>query len=273
MLALAVFPWAMRPGDRLRDIFTARRRNVWLLRVFSFAFGVIGSVTAFTHLPMAEAFALMFLQPAFVTIMSVLFLKERVKVSRWMAVAIGFAGVMIVLRPGYTPLSIGHVGALFAGFGGAVSVVSFRAAGRKEKRISLLGAGILGSICIPGLLMLPSFVWPNTQQWGLLASYGLLAALANMLLASSTTRAPAAYVGLIQYSQMLWAIILGYLVFLNGVDRLTLLGATLIIASGLLTLVRGKQVGTSVPHAAAGRGHHSVLAQLRGRSWTALRRQ
>ena len=273
LFALVVFPWVLKPGDTLLDIFAARSRKLWLLRFFSFAFGVIGSVTAFTHLPMAEAFALIFLQPAFVTIMSMLFLKERIRVWRWAAVVIGFAGVMVVLRPGYTPLSIGHLGALFAGFGGAVSVVSFRAAGRQEKRISLLGAGIMGAICIPGLLMLPSFVWPDARQWGLLAGYGLLAALANMLLVSSTTRAPAAYVGPIQYSQMLWAIILGYLVFKNGVDRFTLLGAALIIASGLLTLLREKQVGTPMPHAAAVRGHHAVLAQRRGRGWAALRRQ
>ena len=102
--------------------------------------GVIGSVTAFTHLSMAEALVLIFSQPAYITVMSVFFLKERVGFRRWSAVALGFLGVLIVLRPGFRPLSIGHLGALFAGLGGAVSVVAFRAARGKEKNVSLFGA-------------------------------------------------------------------------------------------------------------------------------------
>ncbi|GAN80435.1 DMT family transporter [Acidocella aminolytica] len=265
VFALIVFPALLGPDDKLLDVFTTKSRKLWLLRFFALAFGVIGSVTAFTHLPMADAFALIFLQPSFVTLMSLLFLKERIGPWRWAAVIIGFAGVLVVLRPGYTPFSIGQVGALFAGVGGAVSVISFRAAGGHDKRISLFGAGTLGVIVIPGLLMLPNFRWPDEAQWGLLASYGLLAALANLLLMSATTRAPAAYVGPIQYSQMLWAILLGYLIFDNGVDGVTLVGASLIVGSGLLTLRRERMRGTPVPHAAAVRWHHAAFARLRGR--------
>lgn len=265
LCALVALPWLLQPGDRLRDIFATANRKLWLLRFVAFALGVIGSVTAFTHLPMANAFALMFLQPAFVTVMSLCFLKEQIGVWRWGAVVIGFIGVMVVLRPGYTPLSIGHLGALFAGFGGAVSVISFRAMGGREKRISLFGAGMLGGIVIPGIVMLPHFVWPDTRQWLLLAGYGLLAALANLLLMAATTRVPAAYVGPIQYSQMLWAILLGYLLFHDGVTPLTLAGVVLIIGSGLLTLMRERQRGTPMPHAIAVRGHHAVLALMRGK--------
>lgn len=59
------------------------------------------SVIAFTHLPMAEAFVLMFLQPTFVTVMSLLFLKESVDARRWGAIVLGFVGVLVVLRPGF----------------------------------------------------------------------------------------------------------------------------------------------------------------------------
>src|SRR3546814_19177191 len=70
------------------------------LRFVSAAVGTIASVVAFTYRSMAESFALIFLRPSFVTIMSVLFLKEQVGVKRWSAVAIGFAGVLVILRPG-----------------------------------------------------------------------------------------------------------------------------------------------------------------------------
>lgn len=272
VFALVVFPWLLKKGDRYRDVFATTNRKLWLLRFFAFAAGVIGSVTAFTHLPMADAFALIFLQPAFVTVMSIIFLKEKVGPWRWFAVLIGFIGVLVVLRPGYTQFSIGHVGALFAGLGGAVSVLSFRAVGGQEKRISLFGAGIAGAIIISGIVMIPSFVWPDAWQWLLLAGYGLLAAFANLLLMAAASRAPVAYVGPIQYSQMLWAILLGFVLFGNKADSMTLLGSCLIVGSGLLTLRREQQKGTSLPPATALRGHLSSLAFLNARGWRRARR-
>ena len=96
---LAGFPYLMKPGDSWLDVVRSTNRPLWVLRFFSAAVGTIGSVAAFTYLSMAEAFALIFLLPSFVTIMSVLFLKETVGIRRWSAVIIGFVGVLVILRP------------------------------------------------------------------------------------------------------------------------------------------------------------------------------
>lgn len=172
-------------------MFRTTNIQMWLLRTVTAAMGTIGSVTAFTHLSMAEAFALIFLLPAYVTILSVVFLKEQVGWRRWSAVLIGSVGVLIVLRPGFRELSIGHLGALAAGMGGAMSIIIFRVMGKQEKRISLYTSGLIGPIIICGALMAPSFEAPNTEQWIYLAGYGLLAALANILLMLAAQRAPA----------------------------------------------------------------------------------
>lgn len=247
VFALLVLPFLLREGDRWSDILATTDRRLWLLRFLAYPLGVIGSVTAFTHLPMAEAFVLIFLQPAFVTIASVLFLREQVGIRRWGAVAIGFVGVLIVLRPGFRELSIGHFGALVAGLSGAVAVITFRAAPEAEKRISLFGAGILGGVLLPGLLMLPGFIWPDAVELALLAGYGLLAAVANLLLMQATRHAPAAYISPTQYSQMLWAILLGYMLFGDPLDLPMAVGIGFITLSGVLTLVRERQRGTSLP--------------------------
>ncbi len=98
---LVALPFLKKKADRWSDIFATTNRPLWIVRFVAKGLGCIGSVTAFTHLSMAEAFCLIFLLPSFVTIMSVIFLKETVGLKRWGAVALGFVGVLIVLRPGF----------------------------------------------------------------------------------------------------------------------------------------------------------------------------
>ncbi|HEY0212917.1 MAG TPA: DMT family transporter [Paenirhodobacter sp.] len=237
VFGLSALPFVMRKGDRVGDIFRTVNRPLWLLRFFAYPIGVIGSVTAFTHLPMAEAFVLIFLQPAFVTVFSVLWLKEPVGVKRWLSVLVGFIGVLIVLRPGFRELSIGHLAAAIAGLSGAVSVITYRAV-PDERRISLIGAGIMGGLIVCGLISIPVFQWPKGEDWLMLAGYGLFAAVANVLLMHAARRAPAALVSTTQYSQMLWAILLGWLIWDDRVDLPMLAGIVLIVGSGVMTLMR-----------------------------------
>jgi drug/metabolite transporter (DMT)-like permease len=251
LFGLAAIPFLKKSTDRWGDIVRTTNRPLWLVRFVANGFACIGSVTAFSHLSMAEAFALIFLLPAFVTIMSVLFLKEKVGLKRWSAVAIGFIGVLIVLRPGFRELSIGHLGAVIGGLGGAISIVVYRAAGPSEKNISLYGAGVLGTFFICGLAMIPSFALPTWTQMGWLAGYGILCAVGNILLMMAAFRAPAAMIGPTQYSQMLWAILIDTFVFHIHLELPMLLGIILIVGSGVLTLWREKARGTPLPHSVA----------------------
>jgi len=242
VLMLSALPLIRRSGDRWIEVFQARKPSLWWIRAVSGAVCNITAVIAFTALPMAEAFALIFLLPIFVTLLSVLFLKEHVGWRRWSAVVAGFLGVLVVLRPGFRVLGVGHLAAMTCGLFGAVSVVALRMAGAHEKRISLYGAGVIGPLLTGGVLMLPHFVWPDAHQWLLLAGYGLLAGLAGVLLMLATQHAPANRVAPTQYSQMLWAIGFGYWLFGDRLDWPMLIGIGLILGSGLFTLVREERV-------------------------------
>ncbi|WP_419900378.1 DMT family transporter [Roseomonas sp. USHLN139] len=235
---LVAIPWVKRRGERYRDLFRANNRVMWGVRAGAAATGSLGSVTAFTHLSMAEAFCLLFLMPTFVTVLSVVFLKEPVGWRRWGAVLLGFAGVLVVLRPGFRELNLGHLGAVVGGLSGAVTVVTLRAFGQSETRLSLYGAGLAGPILATGLLMLPGFVWPAPLQWIWLLGYGLLAAAGNILVMLASARIPASLVAPAQYSQMIWAILFGYLVFGDHLEPVMALGVGIILFSGVLTFRR-----------------------------------
>ena len=242
LLGLLALPLIKGGDDRWREVLVARKPALWWIRAATGAIGNVSSVIAFTLLPMAETFALIFLMPIFVTLLSVLFLKEHVGWRRWSAVVIGFVGVLVVLRPGFRHLGLGHLAAIVCGLVAAISVVALRMAGPHEKRVSLYGAGMIGPLIVGGLLMLPSFVWPNLHQWWLLAGYGLLAALAGVLLMYATLLSPANRIAPTQYSQMLWAIGFGYWLFGDHLDWPMLVGIVLILGAGLFTLVREEQV-------------------------------
>jgi S-adenosylmethionine uptake transporter len=242
VLGLAALPFIRKPGDRWHEVFVAKKPGLWLLRAAAGAASNVGAVIAFTALPMAEAFALIFLLPIFVTILSVVFLKEHVGWRRWSAVIAGFVGVLVVLRPGFRALGAGHMAAMACGLAGALSMIALRLAGPHEKRITLYGAGVVGPLLVGGVMMLKDFLWPTWHQWLLLLGYGLLAALAAVLLMFATQRAPANRIAPTQYSQMLWAIFFGYVLFHDRLDWPMLIGIAIILGAGLFTFVREEKV-------------------------------
>jgi len=126
---------------------------MWLLRAFCIFVAASASVEAFMLLPMPEALSLMFLMPLFVTILSVVFLKEKVTFRAWLAVFLGFVGVLIVLRPGFCALHFDHFCALLAAFANAGSVIAYRLADHETARLTLFGSNLVGPVVGNGLLM------------------------------------------------------------------------------------------------------------------------
>jgi S-adenosylmethionine uptake transporter len=237
LIGLLAVPSMREEGDRWRGLVTCRDRRMWVICGGAATVAAVCSAVAFTLLPMTEAFALIFLLPAFVTILSVIFLKESISWRRWAAVATGFFGVMIVLRPGFHAVALGHVAALGGGFAAAVMIVALRYLGNSERRLSLYGAVLIGPLVIGLLLSLPYFVVPTTGDTVFIVSYGLLYAAGNVLMMVASRMAPASLVAPAQYSQMLWGIGLGYALFGDKLDRPMILGAAVIIAAGLYTFV------------------------------------
>jgi len=258
IFGFVALPFIKTHDERWRDVIIPRNWSIWLLRACASTVSFIGSIIAFSHLPMAEAFTLIFIQPAFVSIFSIIFLKEYVGWRRWLAIAVGFAGVLVVLRPGLRELNIGHAGALACGLSGAIGIIIVRRMYGIEKRITLYSSSLIGLFVICGLMTRPMFGVPLDMDWQnhvladweiflSMAAFGLLAAVGSILIMAATKRIPASLVSAPQYSQMVWAIIFGYLLFDDPLNIYIGAGIVLILISSIMTFIREEQRGISLP--------------------------
>jgi len=201
--------------------------------------GMALNFLTFTLLPLAEATVLLFTVPIFATILSAAVLKEKVGLHRWTAVLLGFAGVLIVVQPGGTTLpaagvAIGLCAALVVS---GVSV-TLRQIGRTESATTTVFWFTILS-AVPLALLLPLFgKLHDPATFGLLLGLGLTGGLAQLALTASLRLAPVSVVLPMDYSNLIWSALIGWLVFATLPSSALWLGAPLIIASGLYIAYR-----------------------------------
>lgn len=194
---------------------------------------------AFSVLPLAQTYAILFATPLLITLLSVPVLGERVGWRRGAAVLVGLAGVLVVLRPGQgTELGLGHFAALVGASANATASIIVRKIGSAERNVVLLLYPMMANLLVMGA-MLPFVYRPMPlADFGALAGMAALALVASLCVIAAYKRAPAFQVAPMQYSQMIWAVLFGALFFAETVDIFTILGAAIIIGSGIFILFR-----------------------------------
>jgi drug/metabolite transporter (DMT)-like permease len=205
--------------------------------------------TALALLPVVDATALSFVAPLFAVALSALVLKERVRIYRWSAVFLGFSGVLVMLLPqldigrsaGSATVGIvmGLVGAVFA----AGSSIQTRALTTSESTSSIVLYFSL--ICtVAGLATWPlGWLVPNGPELAALIVIGICGGVAHILLTESYRLAPASLIAPFDYTSMLWALVLGFLVFGEVPSVLVFVGAGIIASAGLFVILRERRLG------------------------------
>lgn len=193
---------------------------------------------AFNTLPMTQVYSLLFSAPVLITLLSIPILGERVKLIRWIAILLGLGGILIVLRPGSVEISLGHFAALTAALCIACTSVVTRKIGAREHSVTLLLYPMLANVLVSGCLLI--LVYQPMPGIAVLkmCGIGLLSVLGQMLIINAYRSCEAQYIAPMQYSQMLWAIVYGALIFNESIDRNVVLGATIIVISGLMVIWR-----------------------------------
>lgn len=196
-------------------------------------FSMLIFVTALSFIPLAQAIAALYVSPIFVTALSVPLLGERVGIHRWFAVAIGFTGAMIVVRPGFGVVHWAAILPLVAALASALFQISTRRLAAIDPPFTTLLYTAFAGVALASLLVIPWWVPLSAAQWGLLAVGGAVSALASYLVIRAFQHAAASVLAPIGYVEILTASIAGFVIFGDIPDRWTVAGAVVIAASGL----------------------------------------
>ena len=200
--------------------------------------------SALRYLPLAEATTIGFAAPLFSVMLSALVLKESVGRHRWSAILIGFVGVLVVMRPeaGHLP-AIGLALAIAAAFGVAVITITLRQIGTTESTQTTV-LWFTGSCTLVLGPLMPFFgEFHDARTWGILLGLGLFGGIAQLLMTAALRFAPVAVIAPFDYTQLLWAVLLGWFLWQTQPPPSTWIGAAIIVASGLYTLYREHRLG------------------------------
>jgi len=226
---------------------TLRPTHPWwiLLRSLSGVASALGAFYAFSVLPLAQVYAILFAAPLLITILAVPMLGEIVRMRRGLAVVIGLAGVMVVLRPSSGELGLGHAAALVSAITGAMNAIIVRKIGADERPVVMILYPMMANFVLMAIA-LPFVYRPMPiADLGALAVVAVLVLMAMSCLIAGYRRGDAVIVAPMQYSQILWAAVYGALFFGEYPDMMTWLGAGIITLSGLYILKREATGSTS----------------------------
>ena len=246
---LAIYAWR----GEIRDAVATRSPFGQLLRGLISATGMYANFGALARIPIADVTAIGFASPLITVALAAWILKERVRIFRWSAVVIGFVGVIIMLLPhldigkyavmATAATTLGSLLALCSAFTNAAAQIQTRRLVRTEKTASIVF--YFSVVCaIGGAITLP-FAWypPSAFELAQFVLLGVLGGIGHILLTQSYRYATASVIAPFDYSTMIWALLLGYWFFGEVPEALVLIGAAIVIASGLFVIWRERQLG------------------------------
>ena len=233
-----VFYFFIIPKDRLHNFYETKRPGLHFLRCFSGLIALIAIFIALRNLPLATVVSISFAAPIFTTIFSIFFLSEKVGLYRWLAVLIGFIGIIVITEPGFGSLNIYYIYPIIFCLGLSYVAIAIRQLSTTEP-VWLISLNFSAAITLVSLFTIPfGWVMPNIKDILLLCMIGFLGGFANLWLSQSFKLSEVSLVSPLKYLALVFGIIFGYLIWDEIPTIKTLLGAMLVVFSSLIILRR-----------------------------------
>jgi drug/metabolite transporter (DMT)-like permease len=233
-----VFYYFIIPKKRIKDFYFTKRPLLHLSRCFFGLAALLSIFTALRNLPLATVVSITFAAPIFTTIFSIFFLSEKVGYFRWLAVIVGFVGILIISEPGFSSLNIYYVFPVIFVLGMSYVAISIRQLSSTEP-VWLISLFFSAAITIAGIFTIP-FGWlmPSFTDLILLSMIGFFGGVANLWLSQSYKFSEVSLVTPLKYLALVFAIGFGYLIWQEIPSSKTLIGAALVITSSIIIFRR-----------------------------------
>jgi drug/metabolite transporter (DMT)-like permease len=239
--------WIVASAHGVRRLFTVRfplhllRAAIGIFMLSTFTYGV-------RHLPLSEAYAIFFVAPLLITALAAPMLHERVGAPRWAAIVIGFAGVLVVLRPsGAGMLSTPGLAVLGTAVGYAFSAILVRILGRTDSTQSMVFWLMVLISIGAGALALPTWRPIQSPHWIVIAGIAVTGSVGQWAITEAFKHAEASLIAPLEYTALAWGVALDWIFWHTLPGARTFLGAAVIIASGIY-LIRREKVHAEAEH-------------------------
>ena len=226
------------PRERFLDFYKTTRPMLHFKRCLSGLIALVAIFIALRNLPLATVVSITFAAPIFTTIFSIFLLNEKVGLYRWLAVLVGFVGIIVITEPGFSSLNFYYIYPIIFCLGLSYVAIAIRKLSTTEP-VWLISFFFSFSIAILGLLSLfQGWVMPNFLDLFLLSMVGILGGLANLWLSQSYKYSEVSLVTPLKYLALVFAIIFGYFIWSEVPTLKTLMGALLVILSSFIIFRR-----------------------------------
>jgi drug/metabolite transporter (DMT)-like permease len=236
------------PKNRLKNFYKTQKISLHFYRSLFGTIAMASIFIALRNLELAETVAMTFAGPIFVTLFSIFFLSEKVRLTRWSAVVIGFIGVIFISRPGFETANIFYIFPLIFCLGFAAVCILIRKLTLYGESVWLIAFYFTLVSGLVGLATLPFGGWlmPTKIDFILLALIGIFGSVANLLLTQSYKLAEVSLTTPLKYLALIYAIAFGFFIFQEIPSFYTILGAGLIVVSSLIIFTRERQLKKAV---------------------------
>ncbi len=233
-----LFYFLIIPRDRLSNFYYTKRAGLHFLRCLFGLIALIAIFIALRNLPLATVVSISFAAPIFTTIFSIFFLSEKVGLYRWLAVIIGFIGIIVITEPGFSSLNIYYVYPIIFCLGLSYVAIAIRQLSTSEP-VWLISLNFSAAITIASFFTIPfGWIMPNIKDLILLSMIGVFGGVANLWLSQSFKFAEVSLVSPLKYLALVFGIVFGYFIWDEVPTLKTLLGALLVIVSSLIIFRR-----------------------------------
>ena len=226
------------PRDRIKNFYYTKRPGLHFLRCFFGLIALLAIFTALRNLPLATVVSISFAAPIFTTILSIFLLSEKVGLFRWLAVIVGFVGIIIITEPGFTSLNIYFIYPVIFCLGMSYVAITIRQLSTSEP-VWLISLYFSATITLASFFTIPyGWIMPDIKDLILLISIGILGGAANLWLSQSYKFSEVSLVTPLKYLALVFAIIFGYFIWNEVPSIKTLIGAFLVITSSIIIFRR-----------------------------------